>query len=350
MGDTIDRKDCSLICQHAYDVFLSFRGADARKNFTDHLYTALKWAGIRTFRDEDEIKGGEHIDALLKLTLSNCNLEDHDILDISSLCSLECLDLSGNPICNLPESMNNLTLLKSLMLQRCTRLQSLPQLPESLMRLIASNFGSSERITNLPNLLGPLEVDTFYRHKLIEGRGSFKLEPIRNFVVEMINIMRLFNLGSVGNIEVTESNFVASTQRKLSVQACQTTFYLPPSFGCVICGLNICVVYACIKPEVTCNYPYYAQIRIETKGLLWEYTPICFGFPEANEDMLWLSHWKFKDWYQAGDEVQFSVITAPSFQMKKCGIRPLYEQQDDDTESNSGEIVQSTSLSAQNFY
>jgi hypothetical protein len=33
----------------AYDVFVSFRGEDNRKNFTDHLYTALVQAGIYTF-------------------------------------------------------------------------------------------------------------------------------------------------------------------------------------------------------------------------------------------------------------------------------------------------------------
>nr|XP_034896462.1 TMV resistance protein N-like [Populus alba] len=44
-----------------YQVFLSFRGEDTRKNFTDHLYTALVQAGIHTFRDDDEIGRGENI-------------------------------------------------------------------------------------------------------------------------------------------------------------------------------------------------------------------------------------------------------------------------------------------------
>ena len=44
-----------------YDVFLSFRGEDTRKNFTDHLYTALQNAGIHTFRDDDELPKGEEI-------------------------------------------------------------------------------------------------------------------------------------------------------------------------------------------------------------------------------------------------------------------------------------------------
>nr|XP_008347087.1 toll/interleukin-1 receptor-like protein [Malus domestica] len=44
-----------------YDVFLSFRGEDTRKTFTDHLYTALKSAGYRTFRDDDELETREGI-------------------------------------------------------------------------------------------------------------------------------------------------------------------------------------------------------------------------------------------------------------------------------------------------
>ncbi|CAH1426320.1 unnamed protein product [Lactuca virosa] len=43
----------------SYDVFLSFRGEDTRKSFTDHLYTALKQAGLRTFRDDDAMERGK---------------------------------------------------------------------------------------------------------------------------------------------------------------------------------------------------------------------------------------------------------------------------------------------------
>ncbi|KAG6681058.1 hypothetical protein I3842_13G073800 [Carya illinoinensis] len=44
-----------------YEVFLSFRGADTRKNFTDHLYFALVRTGIRTFCDDYELPRGENI-------------------------------------------------------------------------------------------------------------------------------------------------------------------------------------------------------------------------------------------------------------------------------------------------
>ncbi|KHG30618.1 TMV resistance N [Gossypium arboreum] len=44
-----------------YDVFLSFRGEDTRRNFTDHLYAALKRRWIVTFRDDQKLEAGEEI-------------------------------------------------------------------------------------------------------------------------------------------------------------------------------------------------------------------------------------------------------------------------------------------------
>ncbi|KAK4347690.1 hypothetical protein RND71_034029 [Anisodus tanguticus] len=47
--------------QWSYDVFLSFRGEDTRKNFLDHLYTALHDKGIHAFRDDIELRRGKSI-------------------------------------------------------------------------------------------------------------------------------------------------------------------------------------------------------------------------------------------------------------------------------------------------
>ncbi|EOY25762.1 Disease resistance protein [Theobroma cacao] len=44
-----------------YDVFLSFRGKDTRKGFTDHLYTCLQDHGIITFRDDEKLEQGESV-------------------------------------------------------------------------------------------------------------------------------------------------------------------------------------------------------------------------------------------------------------------------------------------------
>ncbi|KAM7477392.1 hypothetical protein LguiA_025605 [Lonicera macranthoides] len=60
--------------RYSYDVFLSFRGIDTRKNFTDHLYKALKQAGVETFRDDDEIPRGEIINSELERAIKQSRM------------------------------------------------------------------------------------------------------------------------------------------------------------------------------------------------------------------------------------------------------------------------------------
>ncbi|KDO40286.1 hypothetical protein CISIN_1g000802mg [Citrus sinensis] len=56
------------VSNEKYDVFLSFRGEDTRKSFTNHLYAALKNKGIYVFRDDKELeKGGSISPGLLKV-------------------------------------------------------------------------------------------------------------------------------------------------------------------------------------------------------------------------------------------------------------------------------------------
>nr|XP_034896461.1 disease resistance protein RPV1-like [Populus alba] len=47
---------------------------DTRKNFTDHLYTALVQAGIHTFRDDNEIRRGENIDFELQKAIQQSKI------------------------------------------------------------------------------------------------------------------------------------------------------------------------------------------------------------------------------------------------------------------------------------
>ncbi|XP_056166518.1 disease resistance protein L6-like isoform X2 [Syzygium oleosum] len=51
----------SVTFSASYEVFLSFRGPDTRKGFTDYLYTSLTEKGIRVFRDNEELPVGEKI-------------------------------------------------------------------------------------------------------------------------------------------------------------------------------------------------------------------------------------------------------------------------------------------------
>lgn len=64
----------SSMSRCTYQVFLSFRGKDTRKTFTDHLYTALVQVGIHTFRDDEEIEKGENIELELKKAIEQSRI------------------------------------------------------------------------------------------------------------------------------------------------------------------------------------------------------------------------------------------------------------------------------------
>ncbi|XP_030452481.1 disease resistance protein L6-like [Syzygium oleosum] len=54
-----------------YQVFLSFRGPDTRHGFTDFLYHGLVDAGVRVFKDDDELRVGEVIGGNLSRAINN---------------------------------------------------------------------------------------------------------------------------------------------------------------------------------------------------------------------------------------------------------------------------------------
>ena len=77
--------------------------------------------------------------SLTRLNLGYCNLSDET--NLSSLCllsSLEVLDLSGNNFITLP-NIRGLSSLEGLLLEKCKRLQVLPELPANIYLLSAQD-------------------------------------------------------------------------------------------------------------------------------------------------------------------------------------------------------------------
>ncbi|XP_048134007.1 disease resistance protein RPV1-like [Rhodamnia argentea] len=57
-----------------YEVFLSFRGPDTRLTITDSLFAAMVRAGIRVFKDDEELRVGEEIGGELLRAISNSKI------------------------------------------------------------------------------------------------------------------------------------------------------------------------------------------------------------------------------------------------------------------------------------
>ncbi|KAK4476797.1 hypothetical protein RD792_015957 [Penstemon davidsonii] len=311
--------------------------------------------------------------SLLNISLSNCNLHDESIsVDLSSLSSLQFLNLSENPFYGLPQSIINLSTLQDLWLDACKNLKILPQLPSSITKLKAIDCTSLESIMNLPNLLDSLYLDVDGCEKLSEVQGLFKLEPIENFSEELINILGDFNLNSIQELEVELYNKMSHTKKRLSVQglfefdilstylpgsevsnsfnyvtkgSLVLSFNISPAPKTKIIGLNICVVYARSSErrfrlwgESSHSgswYTFYIKVVNVTKGLKWVYGPTFIGIPGPKEDMTYLSHWKLGNELEIGDEVNVSVVGwGLTFQMKLLGVNLVYCEKQEEIKSD----------------
>ncbi|XP_031382653.1 TMV resistance protein N-like isoform X2 [Punica granatum] len=63
--EAAEKDDDSEASVSDYEVFLSFRGPDSRQGLADVLYSDMRTAGIRVFRDDDELDIGDEIGKIL---------------------------------------------------------------------------------------------------------------------------------------------------------------------------------------------------------------------------------------------------------------------------------------------
>ncbi|XP_006363488.1 TMV resistance protein N-like isoform X2 [Solanum tuberosum] len=316
--------------------------------------------------------------SLVSLSLARCKLTDDALsLGVNNLFSLRHLNLSGNLISNLPQSITNLSMLQDLWLDACPNLQSLPNLPSRLIKLKATECTSLERVTNMPSLLEThtLFLDVRGSEKLTEIPGLFKLEPIRNFEEEMVNTLNHLNLDDIQNAEVELFNRLTNTKKKYSAQGLYEfgifSTYFPgseiPSWFSMkgeeslltlkvdsltntkIIGLNICILYSrsnhqksrCWEENQLGNwYSFFIKLNNLSKGVKWIYAPTFIGIPGPNENLTFLCQWKLGKYLEAGDEINVSIIGwSCTFQMKDFGVSLECETVETDLSVTSNELA-----------
>ncbi|XP_052209753.1 disease resistance protein RUN1-like isoform X1 [Diospyros lotus] len=311
-------------------------------------------------------------ESLVGLSLANCNLSDDSFpRDFSSLSSLRKLNLSENPIRSLPNCIRDHFGLKSLWLHSCPRLLTLDGLPKSLEDVQVDGCKLLEKISfDSADFTGKILT---YRHcrRLVEISGLYKVKPLESDDAELIN-----NLGFCDFFEGMGKSYIEFS----SISASHETWMSPPlglHQPCTICtyvrgskmpirfnlknvgssvsftmpsdanfrtqGLSVCSVYAPsndLRFEEQC---LRTIISNATKQVKWSYCPELLGFPlNEEDDVTWLSYWKFEDQLEGGDEVNISVTSA-CFQVKEVGVHVVYKEEAEEkksTQSLSLEVLQ----------
>lgn len=116
------------------------------------------------------------LNSLTTLRLNGCNLTDDTIpKDLGSLSSLVYLSLENNSFHSLPSSLRALSKLKDLVLDNCTMLRSLPDLPTNLNALHARNCRSLENIPNMSEISKLQTLSLTNCHELVDIPGLDKV-------------------------------------------------------------------------------------------------------------------------------------------------------------------------------
>ncbi|CAL5398794.1 unnamed protein product [Camellia sinensis] len=321
---------------------------------------------------------------LVHLSLENCNLSDDDFpMDLGNLSSLQILNLSCNAIRSLPNCIRGHTGLQILSLDECTKLRSL-EVSQKLKELRFVGCTLLEKVT-----FPTIEYDNIYgnqgtrclhpnwlhvggNYNIVEIMGLFKFEPLVNIDMEIINNLGLSNLGSIGSQTVTLciSYWLSGSRRKLPLQGCHEehifyayclgskvpdwfnlknegssiSFTVPSHLNFRIRCLSVCFIYA-LKEDHHFDCNAHTIISNVTKSLIWSHSPRVFGIPEADEDMMMSSYWKFENPLEGGDELNISVVGNGYFHVKEVGVHLVYkEQEEKSSQSTSEEASQQFSL------
>ena len=108
------------------------------------------------------------------------------------------------------------------------------------------------------------------------------------------------------------------------------TFTVPSYPHLNIRVLNLCLVYTLSDVENLLVSPLHVKIQNKNNHLEWEYTPRCYGVPEVQGYIVWLSHWGPEILLEGADEVQVLFEMDVDGQMKECGFHLLYYEEEEE--------------------
>ncbi|KAL7237856.1 hypothetical protein ACSBR2_004041 [Camellia fascicularis] len=377
----------SLTVFHANEIDISRLFSTSKEVKSWH---SLIWPSLLKPRRSMEISWSFLPRSVVHLSLENCNLSDDDFpRDLSNLSSLQILNLSCNAIRSVPNCIRDHFGLQFLYLSECKKLWSVVvQHKLKELRIVGCillekvTFQSPPLTIEYDNICGNALTIRWWlpcigmgmNDKIVEIMGAFKLEPLENVDMEIINNLSLSNIGFMGCSNVILSCAVSWKARKLPLQGCHEkhifyayclgskvpdwfnlknegssiSFTVPLYLNFRIRCLSVCSIYALSsnrKEHYSFNCNAHTIISNTTKSLIWSHSPCVFGIPEADEDMMMLSYWKFENQLESGDELNISVVGNEYFQVKEVGVHFVYkEQEEKGSQSTSEEASQQFSL------
>ncbi|KAK1368054.1 hypothetical protein POM88_034146 [Heracleum sosnowskyi] len=293
---------------------------------------------------------------ITRLSLVNCNLRDTAFpKDFYEAPLLEYLNLSNNPIHVLPDCFKGLKRLQYFYSENCYQLQALEDLPD-ITNLVVTKCPLLERIRCKPGASLKYFFYPLGCEKLLEMEGTFKVVPIGKIDAGFIKDCGIDDVESMKKIQIRLYNNYTCIETRCPIQGVYDnqqggnafSIFYPgsgaplwfasqrnvPSVSFIVSShsklryMNTCIVYN-FRPD---SIPMFNMIITnKTKDKMIIYSPSCYGIPEGDQYMTWLSHWKFGCHEMGpGDEVNILILDFEcdtDFEVKEIGVDLVYEEQ-----------------------
>ncbi|XP_031395244.1 TMV resistance protein N-like isoform X5 [Punica granatum] len=276
---------------------LSFSGCKAS---TSGSVSSLIWSCI----SEREVpKRGNQLTttlsgliSLTKLSLRDCNLSDDAIpAQFGSLRSLISLDLSRNDFSRLPAAISCLPKLLSINMERCAKLEFIPDMPPSLSTLNANNCISLERIslstcrnTQILGLVNCSKLVEIFGLDQWKAGGSIRFDGCKNLSTKFKEF--LMKNWEGGRFVIPGNNIPEWFQYKSVIPS--ISFQLPPCNDCKLKLITLGIVYTPnTGPTLDVECPLFTLTDKASKLNLTDYLGRVFpNFPLPSEDHTFMFH------------------------------------------------------------
>ncbi|KAM1151286.1 hypothetical protein EV1_033737 [Malus domestica] len=279
---------------------------------------------------------------LKELNLKNCNLCEGAIPDdIGFLSSLRALNLSGNHFVSLPASISGLSKLGSFVLDNCKRLQQLPVIPlNSVLSIFTENCTSLKMLPCLPHACRLryfcLRSVNCFSLAGNQGCNAIIYPMLKRFIQELPHFVKRFSIVIPGSEWFDNQSMGDSVIEKLPSHSCNSKVVGFASCALFVAAQNISAPNRALQcpghdgHTIMCHHSLGSNNNFQSIG--------GFGPTQLNEvasDHLWLvflsrkallqsvtNRWEEKCW----DQIRIHFGSETGLKVKKCGIRPLYEQ------------------------
>ncbi|KAG4123264.1 hypothetical protein ERO13_D11G316500v2 [Gossypium hirsutum] len=299
---------------------------------------------------------------LEELILSNCNMCTLGEADIHGLSSLKRLFLNGNNFITVPLALIQLSELKLLALSNCMKLNSLPELPTSIVVVSIDSCSSLEVVASpstVCNLMHSDAVKAINCFKLAENINA--LTPLKKHLKAFANSKEKFDIIMPGSeipgwFSQQKGDFFIKIPLPINLQE-----------DCEWIGVACCCIFVNNDASrdvgfIDCGALMYGRNRrqIERRGYL---VGKRFGKP-IMKDHIFLRYWSrdklypfsLKDKYGGCETHNLRTtdcvdhkrdglhvfFNGHSLKVKKCGVRIVYEKDLEEIEELQCHITQSS--------